>query len=165
MFDLWPSVHDLWMFYISYCWLIVYGTVDILMTYYHRKWSYNYGHWKLHTNNMVCIYSFTMEKYYLCRLVKYIIISIACFSRAVVLNAFGISFLWPCVSLMYAGYFYVHFKCVHTTSKWLACWMCLYKWFGRCRNWFLPSLPFYTLFCIFYLQSNIVPLIDAVYVL
>ena len=98
------------------CWLVLYGKVDVLIAYYCSTQSYHFGHYQLHTNNIVCICAFWMVTYYLYHLVKYIIISIACVGRVDILNGFRILLLWTCISLMYVSFF-VHFQWAHTGSS------------------------------------------------
>ena len=165
VFDIWPSGRDIQIFCwlkfrllqefvncIFGFWLIISGQVDVLITYYWSIWSYNFCHCRLHANIIVGICSFQIMTYYLCPLVKDIIISIVRISVAYVLNEFKISSIWPYVSLIYVGYFCVYFKWIHAIIQRSAFNINFYKWFGICRNWFFPYFPFYTLFLLFDLR-------------
>ena len=61
-----------------------------------------------------------MAQYTLYWLFKDIMISIACFSGADILDNFGISFIHLCVSIMYVGYVFVNFKWFYTVGQCLS---------------------------------------------
>ena len=107
MYDVWHYGRDIWMFHISCCWLIVSGQVDLLITNYLSMRYYNFGHFRLQTNNILCIHLIQLAKDDLCWIVKNIMISVACISGTDILNSFGISFPWTWVSLVYVSYDYI----------------------------------------------------------